>query len=209
MAALDAAAAAGLTVIQSWAFADGEQWGALQPAPGVFDERVFAALDWVLVEAARRRLRLLLGLTNYWPDYGGMRQYVAWAAARRGEPPPRLPGGGTALDAVPAERFYGDPDCQAMFQAFLAALVGRKNSLSGVAYRDDPTILAWSIANEPHCAGDAACCTVAFWADSTARFLKSLDPNHLVTVVGAGLGRGAVGAAGGGAAAACGRGREA
>lgn len=82
---LDAAASAGLTVIRTWAFCDGPQWNALQPSPGVLDERVFRSLDWLLVEAASRGLRLLLVLTNYWRDYGGMMQYVAWARQRRGE----------------------------------------------------------------------------------------------------------------------------
>ena len=52
------------------------------------------------------------------------------------------------------------------------------------ARSDDPTILAWGLANEPRCEGDRACSVVPFWADSTARHLKSLDPNHLVTLVG-------------------------
>ena len=74
---LDDCAASGLTVLRTWAFADGpDQWNALQPAPGRFDERVFAALDFVVAQAGRRGLRLVLNLTNYWNDYGGMRQYV-------------------------------------------------------------------------------------------------------------------------------------
>lgn len=48
--------------------------------------------------------------------------------------------------------------------------------------RDDPTILAWSIANEPECPGDRSCAAVARWVGQTSRFLKSLDPHHLVTV---------------------------
>lgn len=46
---------------------------------------MFRGLDWLVTEAAARGLRLLLVLTNYWKDYGGMRQYVAWACAQRGE----------------------------------------------------------------------------------------------------------------------------
>lgn len=84
-AVLDAATAAGLTVIRTWAFCDGPQWNALQPSPGVLDERVFRSLDWLLAEAAARGLRLLLVFTNYWRDYGGMAQYVAWARQQRGE----------------------------------------------------------------------------------------------------------------------------
>jgi hypothetical protein len=37
---------------------------------GELDERVLAGLDWLIVEAARRGLKLLLVLTNYWDAYG-------------------------------------------------------------------------------------------------------------------------------------------
>lgn len=37
-----------------------------QVRPGVFEERTFRALDWVVAEAGRRGLRLILDLTNYW-----------------------------------------------------------------------------------------------------------------------------------------------
>ena len=62
----------------------------------------------------------------------------------------------------------------------------RPHANSGIAAcwcRDDPAILAWGLANEPRCAGDARCVTVAGWAHGTATFLKALDPHHLVTVV--------------------------
>lgn len=46
---------------------------------------MFQGLDWLLAEARARGLRLLLNLTNYWNDYGGMLQYVAWACKQRGQ----------------------------------------------------------------------------------------------------------------------------
>lgn len=55
---------------------DGPEWNALQPEAGVFEERVFAALDWVVAEAGARGIRLSLPLVNYWPAYGGIPQYV-------------------------------------------------------------------------------------------------------------------------------------
>ena len=73
---LDAMQALKLTVLRTWAFCDGPEWNALQPSAGVFNERVFAALDWVVAEAGKRQLRVMLALTNYWPAYGGMAQYV-------------------------------------------------------------------------------------------------------------------------------------
>eukprot|EP01018_Ginkgo_biloba_P029342 Gb_12140 [translate_table: standard] len=46
------AAAHGLTVAQTWAFNDG-QYKALQTSPGVYDEQVFQALDFVVSEAQK------------------------------------------------------------------------------------------------------------------------------------------------------------
>ena len=58
---------------------DGPEWNALQPEAGAFDERVFAALDWVLAEAGARGIHLCLPLLNNWGAYGGIPQYVRWA----------------------------------------------------------------------------------------------------------------------------------
>lgn len=35
-------------------------------------------------------------------------------------------------------------------------IVNRRNSITGVLYRDDPTIMAWDLANEPYVLGDAS-----------------------------------------------------
>ena len=41
---------------------------------GEFDERVFQGLDFVVAEARKRQLLLILTLVNYWGDYGGILQ---------------------------------------------------------------------------------------------------------------------------------------
>lgn len=51
---------------------------------GVFDEKVFRGLDWVLAEAGKRNLRVMLTLVNYWSAYGGMEQYVRSAISLGG-----------------------------------------------------------------------------------------------------------------------------
>ena len=55
---------------------DGPEWNALQPEAGIFDERVFASLDWVIAQAKARGIRLCMPLVNYWPAYGGIPQYI-------------------------------------------------------------------------------------------------------------------------------------
>jgi mannan endo-1,4-beta-mannosidase len=50
--------------------------------PGVYEERVLHALDWVLSLCYQRSIHVILVLTNYWPDYGGMQQYARSALER-------------------------------------------------------------------------------------------------------------------------------
>lgn len=73
-------AALGLTVCRTWAFND-DTWQALQKSPGVYDENVFQALDYVICQAQRNGVKLLLSLVNNWKDYGGKSKYVEWARA--------------------------------------------------------------------------------------------------------------------------------
>lgn len=173
-AVLDDLAAAGVTVVRTWAFADGPQWGSLQPDPGVYVEAVFRGLDWVVSEAGRRGLHLMLALVNYWRDYGGMGQYVAWSREARGLPPPEDPD-------EPSE-FYEDAWCQAAYSAFVGAVLTRTNTLTRVAYRDDPTIIGWAPANEPQCRRDpeAARGVLAAWTARAAGAIKALAPRQLV-----------------------------
>ena len=80
---LDEAQSLELNVLRVWSFQD-EWWQrdrALQPAPGQYNERFLVALDGLIVESARRDIRLLLCLTNCWEDYGATRRDAA--AARR------------------------------------------------------------------------------------------------------------------------------
>ncbi|PPD80113.1 hypothetical protein GOBAR_DD22961 [Gossypium barbadense] len=64
------ASSVGLTVCRTWAFNDG-QWRALQKSPSVYDEEVFKALDFVVSEAKKYKIRLMLSLVNNWDAYGG------------------------------------------------------------------------------------------------------------------------------------------
>jgi len=161
---LDDAAYFGATVVRTWAFHDGpDGWNALQTAPGVYEESVLKGLDYVLKEAKERNLRLLLTLVNNWNDYGGMNQYVEWS-----------PTAGAHDD------FYSDPACREMYRAHAAKLLTRVNSFTGVAYRDDPAIFGWELANEPRAESKGRAVLDA-WIAEMAAHVKSVDPRHLLT----------------------------
>ncbi|KAI3726609.1 hypothetical protein L1987_66407 [Smallanthus sonchifolius] len=68
---LQDAADAGLSVCRTWAFFDGVGDKALQISPGVYDERVFQGLDFVVAEARKYGLRLILSFVNSYKDFGG------------------------------------------------------------------------------------------------------------------------------------------
>jgi mannan endo-1,4-beta-mannosidase len=195
-----AAAGLGMRVLRTWAFHDSPDSldpAVLQYRPGAYNATALRALDYVVATANEYGLRLVLPLVNSWDDYGGMNQYARWRAgypaaapgqhARHGEAHQRTlvrgARGQSFRAAVTADwghdDFYRDPLIRSWFRDHMAVITRRVNTRNGVAYRDDPTIMAWELANEPR-SMDPSGETVAVWAEEMANELKSLDPAHLV-----------------------------
>ncbi|KAK9918089.1 hypothetical protein WJX75_001118 [Coccomyxa subellipsoidea] len=155
----------GLTVLRTWAFADGAQWNAIQPSLGVLDERVLSeGLDYVVATACSNNIRVVLTLTNYLTAFGGMQTWVQWFQ------------GDNISD------FYKSLAIRNAFKYYVKAILMRRNSITGVLYKDDPTIMAWDLANEPWVLGDDSGQTLTAWVKDMADFVKGIDPNHLVMV---------------------------
>ena len=121
--------------------------------PGEFNEEAFQVLDMVLETARKKNVRLIIPLVNNWKWWGGVAEYAAF----RGKP---------------REDFWTDPQLIADFKETVRFVLERVNTRTGIAYKDDPTILAWETGNElvcPHA-----------WTHEIAEYMKELDPNHLV-----------------------------
>ena len=175
---LDRAAAAGFNTVRTWAYSVGERQ-PMQTHPGVYHEPSFEGLDWVLYEAGKRGVRLVLVLTDYWEHHGGVSQYLEWAAARKSRGLPETFSGSDFLMSERKSLFFSDPDCKRMYKANAKALIERVNAYTGVAYRADPTIFAWELINEPRCRGCGA--RLQAWIEEMARYVKRLDPNHMLS----------------------------
>lgn len=133
----------------------------------------------------------MLYLTNFWEWSGGMATYLLWTNGGRyidmndpAHPWPAFP------DFVAG--FYRSPEAVALYHDHVRRIVGRVNSVTGVAYADDPAIMAWQLANEPRPGGsdpvaDRTLADFHDWIGATARLIKSIDPNHLVSTGGEGL----------------------
>ncbi|XP_022870445.1 mannan endo-1,4-beta-mannosidase 2-like isoform X1 [Olea europaea var. sylvestris] len=168
-AMLQAGAKMGLTVCRTWAFSDGG-YNALQISPGRFDEKVFRALDYVIAEARQNGIRLILSLVNNLQAYGGKAQYVKWAWEE-----------GVGLSSSNDSFFY-DPSIRHYFKTYVKTVLTRRNTYTGIQYRDDPTIFAWELINEPRCITDASGDTLQDWIEEMSTFIKLIDNKHLLTV---------------------------
>ena len=156
---------------------------AVETAPGEIDEALWEGLDFLLAEMAARDMTAVLVLNNFFQWSGGMGQYLSWAT---GTPIPYPNAGEHTWDAFQmyVAGFYTNEDAMRLADDTVRRLVLRTNTVTGVPYRDDPTIMAWQLGNEPR--GFQNADAYVLWADRTAGLLQALDPNHLVSLGGEG-----------------------
>lgn len=155
------------------------------------NEALLSGLDVLLAEMGRRDMKAVIYLTNFWEWSGGMMTYLYWT------------NGGRYLDmndpahpwpAFPdfAAGFYSQAEAIALYHDHVRAVVGRVNTVTGVAHAQDPTIMAWQLANEPRPGGTEAIAAANLpayyrWIGETAALIRRLDPNHLVSTGSEGL----------------------
>ncbi|MBO9710813.1 MAG: cellulase family glycosylhydrolase [Caulobacter sp.] len=150
-----------------------------------YDQDLLEGLDYVLAEMGKRGMRAVIYVNNFWDWSGGMPAYLRWTKNgewfQQGDPAHPWPA-----FADYSARFYGDADAQLLFRAYVRSLVGRTSTVTGRPYRDEPTIMAWQLANEPRPGGSDEfgvpnLPTYYRWIAETSGLIKQLDPNHLVT----------------------------
>ncbi|GMH32385.1 hypothetical protein BSKO_00219 [Bryopsis sp. KO-2023] len=165
------AALAGLSVFRMWVHTDDPQF-PFQVSAGVYDEASFRALDFIIEEARRNGLKILLCFVDNWKYYNGIDQAGLDPEAKKYE---------VARHAL----FYNDTDCRKLYKSHVSALVHRKNTFNGRLYRDDPTIFAWDLLNEPRCETWRVpeCGRILQkWIEEMSAYVKSIDTNHMVTI---------------------------
>jgi mannan endo-1,4-beta-mannosidase len=151
----------------------GQSYTPLQPQPYTYDDDAFDSLDYAVWKAGQLGLRLVLALTNNWPDYGGMQQYVKWFLD--------LPDDSYA-DAVNHDKFYTTESIKACYRAYARHVIRRRNPYTGLRYNEDPTIMTFELANEPRNRSDKTGAEVLAWAAEMSTWVKSLAPRQLVAV---------------------------
>ena len=100
-------------------------------------------------------------LANNHSDYGGLFAYARWA----GKSP---------------EDFFADPVMQGYWKAYVSFLLDRLNPETGLRYRDEPTILAWEIANELRCPSCRGTTRTLDTIAALARHLRQAGARQLI-----------------------------
>ncbi len=186
---LSRAAQMGLKVVRVWAsgeggpndvkpiadFADWPRNHYFRLKPGEWNEAEFVFLDRVIAEAARNGLRVQLCLANWWRDTGGVTQYLRWARVN-GADDDAYPFG---INNQKAMQFYTNETARRLYREHLEKVAMRRNSVTGIAYRDDPTIFGYELINEGQCV-TGRWSDRRTWLAEMSAYLKSLDPSHLI-----------------------------
>lgn len=151
---------------------------ALQTAPGVYNDTLLDGLDYLLKEMKKHDMTAILFLHNSWEWSGGYAQYLNWHGY--GDIPyPQI----HSWDAFQAyvRQFQQCEACKSHFADHIRFILGRTNRYTKLKYIDDPAIMSWEVANEPRPFSKANLPAFESWIAETARLIKSLDSNHLVT----------------------------
>lgn len=131
--------------------------------PDYFNEDAYREFDYVLDSAARHNVRVIIHFTDNWEYYGGVRVYTKWAGLAN------------------KNQFWIDETCKKYYKQTIDSFIKRKNTVNGKLYKNDPTIFAYDLMNEPRNEDDTTGVTLANWIDEMSTYIKSIDPNHMVT----------------------------
>lgn len=150
----------------------------LQIAPGVYNDTIFAGLDFLLAEMSKRDMLAVLYLNNSWEWSGGYGQYLQWAGYGK-DPVPAVDGYVAYMNFV--SQFVRSDSAKALYANYVKDVITRTNRYTKKRYVDDPAIMSWQIGNEPRAFSQESKQGLAEWISEAAALIKSLDPNHLVS----------------------------
>jgi mannan endo-1,4-beta-mannosidase len=118
-------------------------------------------LDFLLAEARKRDLKLLIAFLDFWAYTGGAQQMRAWYGSEDKN-----------------TFFFADPRTKQNYKDWISHVMNRVNAITGIRYKDDPTVFAWQLMNEPDIRPPSLRDS---WLAEMAAHVKSVGPNHLVS----------------------------
>lgn len=189
---LDSLQSRGIRNLRILVGADGERGvesrisPTLQPQAGVYNDTLLDGLDYLMAQLGQRQMHAVLYLNNSWEWSGGYSVYLQWSG--HGQAPiPSIDGWPTYMDYV--AEFVRCATAQQLFAQHVDFILKRKNRYTGLAYTQDPAIMAWQVGNEPRCFSQSAEDKQLFaeWLRRTTAQIRKQDPNHLISIGSEGI----------------------
>ncbi|HEY6540852.1 MAG TPA: cellulase family glycosylhydrolase [Ktedonobacteraceae bacterium] len=127
----------------------------VEPTLGAFNQMALQTIDYAIQSAHTHGIRLIIPLVDNWHFYhGGKHTFTDWRGISD------------------ENQFYTNPQVISDFEQYVSVLLNHVNTYTGIAYKDDPTIMTWELGNELS--------APASWVQLMANYIKSIDPHHLV-----------------------------
>ncbi|GAA1380624.1 cellulase family glycosylhydrolase [Catellatospora chokoriensis] len=124
--------------------------------------------DYVIAKAGQLGLKLNIAMMDFWQWAGGTQQINSWY----------IPGYNGSSHAQRYTFFYSDSRTKQLYKDWVSFVLNRTNSITGVKYKDDPTIFAWDLMNEPEVSSVSL---AQGWYQEMASYIKAQGAQQLVT----------------------------
>ncbi len=172
LAALDDMKEIGVNTVRIWGFNHQDTEEGMEHPKGTFHEKTFKVCDFVMDEARKRDMKIMIVFENFWSDYGGIKARLGW-------------------EGLPSETitdwaaFFTDDAVKQGYKNYVNHFVKRVNTINSTPYKEDDTLFAWELMNEPRYQDvseeeNKTGKTMRMWTDEMAGYVKSLDSNHMV-----------------------------
>lgn len=139
-----------------------------------YNEEAFATLDLILALCPEYDVRVIIPFiaSQRFKEWRGVDEFSLLSGKEPGS-------------------FWTDEMVKADFRHFLDFILNRKNTVSGILYKDDPAVLAWQFGNEfSSYAPDRGLSAeewetpITDWCIEMAAYIKSVDAKHLILEAG-------------------------
>ncbi|KAI8584959.1 glycoside hydrolase superfamily [Geranomyces variabilis] len=125
---------------------------------GQYSEAVWRSTDAAIALAGVEGVRLIIPFIDWWSYHGGVDEFAAFRGKQRWD-------------------FFTDQQLRQDFKTHISWVLERVNTVTGLKYKDDPTIMLWELGNE---LGDWNGMLPPDWILDIAQHVKTGAPKQLV-----------------------------
>lgn len=166
------------TVIRSLSMVDSSGGiTSIEPSRNIFNDYAFSSADYAIYAAGKYHMHYILPLSDggYYFD-GGEHVFTDWLG---------LTNPGTRYtNAQISDIFTHNATATDDYKYFIFHVLNHVNPYTGLAYKNDPTIMAWEIGNEMNYQNSTPTSSTwsnPTWEENIAKYIKAIAPHQLVS----------------------------